>query len=50
MLKRKSYTLEFKRSVLDWIYEDEEQPRTSYATEQHYRALGHDITKQTIQT
>jgi hypothetical protein len=48
MPKRKGYTLEFKRFVLDWIYEDEEQPRTSYSAEQHYRALGHDITKQTI--
>jgi hypothetical protein len=35
MPKHKSYTLEFKRSVLDWIYEDEEQPRTFYAAEQH---------------
>ena len=48
MAKRKSFTVEFKRSVLEWIYEDEDNPKTSYAAEQHFCAQGHSVTKQTI--
>ncbi len=48
MPKHKSFTLEFKRSVLEWIYKDEDNPKTSYAAEQHFHAQGHSVTKQTI--
>ena len=48
MAKRKSFTVEFKRSILEWIYEDEDNPKTSYAAEQHFCAQGHSVTKQTI--
>jgi hypothetical protein len=34
-------------SVVEWIYEDEDNPKTSYAAEQHFCAQGHSITKQT---
>jgi len=48
MAKRKSIKIEFKRSVLEWIYEDEDNPKTLYAAERHFRAQGHNITKQAI--
>jgi hypothetical protein len=48
MAKRKSIKIEFKRSVLEWIYEDEDNPKTSYAAERHFCAQGHNITKQAI--
>jgi len=40
MAKRKSFTVEFKCSVLEWSYEDEDNPKTSYAAEQHFCAQG----------
>jgi hypothetical protein len=48
MAKCKSFTVEFKCSVLEWIYEDEDNLKTSYAVEQHFCAKGHSVTKQTI--
>ena len=48
MPKRKCFALDFKRFVLEWIYEDEDNPKTSYAAEQYFCAKGHSVTKQTI--
>ncbi len=48
MAKHKSFSVEFKRSALEWIYEDEDNLKTSYAAEQHFCAQGQIITKQTI--
>jgi hypothetical protein len=48
MVKCKSFILDFKCSVLDWIYEDEDNPKTSYAAEKHFPFQGHSITKQAI--
>ncbi len=35
-------------SVLEWIYEDEDNAETLYAAEKHFCAVGHSITEQTI--
>jgi hypothetical protein len=48
MSKRKSHSLEFKRSVLSWIYKDENNPETSYAAAKKFKADGHIVNKQTI--
>ncbi len=48
MVKHKSFTLEFKHSVLEWIYEDEDNPKSSYAHEQYFCVQGHSITKRAI--
>jgi hypothetical protein len=36
MVKHKSFTVELKHSILEWIYEDEDNQKTSYAAEQHF--------------
>jgi len=46
--KRKNHSLDFKREVLNWIYEDEEHPKTSYAAEKKFKADGYDVNKQSI--
>jgi hypothetical protein len=47
MPKHKSFTLD-KHSVLEWIYEDEDYPKSSYAAAEYFCAQGHSVTKQTI--
>jgi hypothetical protein len=44
----KSFTVDFKHSVFEWIYNDEDNPKILYAAEQHFCSQGHSITKQTI--
>jgi hypothetical protein len=48
MPKHKSFTLDFKHSVLEWIYEDEDAPKSSYAAAEYFCAQGHHVSKQTI--
>ena len=48
MSKRKTHTLEFKRDVLRWIFEDESTPKSSYAAAKKFKAEGHLVNKQSI--
>ena len=48
MSKRKTHTIEFKQTVLSYIYENESSPRTSYAAEKKFKAEGHKVNKQSI--
>ncbi len=45
MPKRKSFTLDFKRSVLEWIYEDEDAPKSSYAAAEQLLWSNREITE-----
>lgn len=48
MSKRKTHTLEFKREVLSWVFEDESNPKSSYAAAKKFKAEGHLVNKQSI--
>jgi hypothetical protein len=48
MSKRKTHTLEFKRDVLRWIFENESTPKSSYAAATKFKAEGHLVNKQSI--
>ncbi len=38
MSKRKSHSLEFKKEVLNWIYEVESDPRSAYGAEKRFKS------------
>lgn len=40
--------LEFKQEVLCWIFEDEFNPKSSYAAAKQFKAEGHSVNKQSI--
>ena len=46
--KRKTHTIKFKHLVLQYIYEDENNPKTSYAAEKKFKSDGHMVNKQSI--
>lgn len=48
MAEKNSHTIQFKREVLDWIFEDERKPRSPSAAEKKFKAAGHDVSKKTI--
>lgn len=48
MITQKSFTEEFKHSVLEYIYKDEDNANILCTAEQHFCAQGHSITKQSI--
>ena len=48
MTKRKSHSMEFKRVVLSYVFENENRPKTAYAAEKNFKARGHIVQRQTI--
>ena len=48
MSKRKTHTIEFKRHVFLYIFEDPENSRSSYAAGKKFKAEGHMVNKQNI--
>jgi hypothetical protein len=46
--RKKTHTLEFKRDVLRWIFENESAPKSSYAAAKKFKAEGYLVNKQSI--
>ena len=48
MLKRRSFLVTFKKEVLEFVFEDESNPKSSYATTKKFKADRFQVSKKNI--
>ena len=48
MLKRRSFSVAFKKEVLEFVFEDESNPKSSYAVAKNFKADRFQVSRQTI--